>query len=57
MRKFKNKKTGVVYNVTADSIAKVFENSDEYTEIVQKGKTTDGKRVDKKTNKPAENEK
>ena len=43
MRKFKNKETGAIYNVTVESIAKFFEDSTEYVEI----KKTKNKKDDK----------
>lgn len=52
MRKFKDK-NGVIYNVSVDSIARVFENSSEYSEIT-KGKK--GEKEEKKSPKTSQNE-
>lgn len=50
MRIFKNKNTGAIYNVIVDSIAKMFENSDEYVEVTKKT-TKNSKKTEKSTEK------
>lgn len=48
MRKFKNKETGVVYNVATDSVADVFAKDKAYVEIKEKN----GKKKDETAGAP-----
>lgn len=49
MRTFKDKKTGIIYNVTSPSIVEVFEKNTDYEEVKNK-KNKDKKNTDNKEN-------
>lgn len=54
MRKFKNTKTGAIYNVIVDSIAKMFENDSQYTEISNKKTSKKEEKNEQKANEEEE---